>query len=111
MTDYEHDYTNALILASVTAKTTSTDGDDERISSFVGATRAILAEMKKVDPNLCMDHLYKPGVKSSEPARIPVNQTDFGSFVKVSAWGDRNPCSKQKQDDRNDKQKRKELEV
>ena len=87
MTGYEHNHKNVLILASVTAKTPSPDGDGERISSFVDATRAILTEMKKVDPNVCMDHLYRPGVKLSEPAQIPVNQTDFGSFVKISTWG------------------------
>ena len=102
MKDYEHANKHVLILASITAKLPSEDKSD-RISAFVGATRAVLTEMRKVNDKLCMDHLYKPGIKLLEPARIPVNQTDFGSYVKISAWGNKNPFNKQKDKDKNKK--------
>ena len=97
--EHLHSHTRTLILASL--KATPTNDSEDLVLPFVSGVRALVVEMKKVDPNVVIDHLYNAKDFLSDPNRIPLNQTEFGSRFKISTYGTKNPFNKQKQKDDN----------
>ena len=97
----QHEFTHpfTLVLAAVTMV-----GEDA-VVSFVNGIKSLLKDFITVDPKACLVNLYDRKKFISEPALVPINQTSLGAYIKVSSYGDKNPFSKQKNNNYNKKKK------
>ena len=97
----QHEFTHpfTLVLAAVTMV-----GEDP-VVSFVNGIKSLVKDIISVDPKACLVNLYDRTKYIAEPALIPINQTALGAYIKVSTYGDKNPFSKQKNNNYNKKKK------
>jgi hypothetical protein len=107
LANYQHEFNQCLISAAIVI---SGEDDKERALKLVRCVKELYSELQSIDKTTRLNHLYEQSVSIFKPDLIPENQTQFGCYVSLSSFNNKNPFGKKRVYYNNKKKKNAEAE-
>jgi hypothetical protein len=107
LANYQHEFNQYLISAAIVI---SGEDDKERALKLVRCMKDLYSEFQSIDKTARLMHLYEPLVSIFKPKPILENQTQFGCYVSLSSFNNKNPFAKKQVYNNNKKKKNTEVE-
>jgi hypothetical protein len=89
LANHQHEFIQYLISAAIVI---SGEDDKERALKLVWCVK----DLQSIDKTARLMHLYEPSVSIFKPESIPENQTQFGCYVSLSSFNNKNPFVKKR---------------